>query len=233
MKKEGNIMDKKIVKKIQMGIISLSALAVLTACGDGGTQDDAPAQDEPTTEEPAPSPENEASQNGATGEDTADEVQDEGQDQSQDAGTSDTASGIYNREFQVSLDDATQMFYDMFGEDATIDQIEFDEDDGVYEYNIDGWDQENEYELDINADTGDIIEENTESDSDQDDTLELEGIISPQEAMDIAVEEAGSEIVEDWTLEVDNGVTVYEVNFENADDDDIVIDAASGDIIPD
>ena len=213
MKKEGNIMDKKIVKKIQMGIISLSALAVLTACGDGGTQDDAPAQDEPTTEEPAPSPEDEASQDGATGEDTA--------------------SGIYNREFQVSLDDATQMFYDMFGEDATIDQIEFDEDDGVYEYNIDGWDQENEYELDINADTGDIIEENTERDSDQDDTLELEGIISPQEAMDIAVEEAGSEIVEDWTLEVDDGVTVYEVNFENADDDDIVIDAASGDIIPD
>ena len=213
MKKEGNIMDKKIVKKIQMGIISLSALAVLTACGDGRTQDDAPAQDEPTTEEPAPSPEDEASQDGATGEDTA--------------------SGIYNREFQVSLDDATQMFYDMFGEDATIDQIEFDEDDGVYEYNIDGWDQENEYELDINADTGDIIEENTESDSDQDDTLELEGIISPQEAMDIAVEEAGSEIVEDWTLEVDDGVTVYEVNFENADDDDIVIDAASGDIIPD
>lgn len=219
-------MDKTIVKRIQMGFISLSALTVLAACGNGGTQEEPPAQEDPTTEEPAPAPEDEASQDGAADDDTA------GQDDTA-PDTADTSSGIYNVEFQVSLDDAIQTFYDTFGDDVTIDQIDFDEENGIYEYDIDGWDQENEYSLEINADTGEILEESSESDDDQDDTLDLENIITPQEAMDIAVEEAGSDIVEQWTIEEDDGLTVYEVELENADDDDIKIDASTGDIIPD
>lgn len=224
-------MDKTIVKKIQMGFISLSALTVLAACGNGGTQEEPPAQEDPATEEPAPAPEEETGQDNTGGQDNTSDQEATGGNQDQPAPN--TSNGIYNVEFQVTLDDAIQTFYDTFNEDVTIDQIDFDDDNGVFEYDIDGWDQGNEYSLEINADTGDVQEQESESDDDQDDTLDLENIITPQEAMDIAVQEAGSEIVEEWTLEVEDGLTIYEVNLENADNDDIVIDATTGDIIPD
>jgi uncharacterized membrane protein YkoI len=228
-------MDKTVIKKMQMGFISLSALAVLAACGNGGTQEAPPAQEDSATEEPAPAPEEETTQDETGGEDTA--GQDEAasdQEQGQDAGsteTADTSNGIYNVEFQVTLDDAIQTFYDTYGEEVTIDQIDFDDDNGSYEYDIDGWDQENEYSLEINADTGEVTEQSSETDDDQDDALELENIITPQEAMDAAVQEAGSEMIDEWTLEEDDGMTVYEIDFNDVED--VTIDAATGDIIPD
>lgn len=230
--KEVISMDKTMIKKIQIGFISLSALTVLAACGNGGTGEEPPAQEDPATEEPAPAPEEETGQDDTSGpDDTSGQSDTSG---NQDQAATDTSNGINNVEFPVTMDDAVQTFHDEFGEDVTIDQIDFDEDDGNYEYNVQGWNQENEYDLDINADTGEIQERDTESDNDdddQEDTLELENILTPQEAMDIAVQEAGSEIVEEWSLDTDNGLTVYEVNLENADDDDITIDAATGDVV--
>lgn len=230
--KEVISMDKTMIKKIQIGFISLSALTVLAACGNGGTGEEPPAQEDPATEEPAPAPEEETGQDDTSGQDDTGSQSDTSGNQDQAA--TDTSNGINNVEFPVTMDDAVQTFHDEFGEDVTIDQIDFDEDDGNYEYNVQGWNQENEYDLDINADTGEIQERDTESDNDdddQEDTLELENILTPQEAMDIAVQEAGSEIVEEWSLDTDNGLTVYEVNLENADDDDITIDAATGDVV--
>lgn len=224
-------MDKQIIKKIQMGFISLSAVAVLAACGND-TQEEMPATEDPVEDTQTPEEDTTQDQDENTDNQDQDTTQDETTetpDQNQNQGSVDTSNGLYNVEFPVSLDQAIQIFHDTFGEDVTIDQIDFDSNDGEYEYDISGWDQENEYDIDINATTGDIRDQETERDDDQDDTLDLDNIITPQEAMEIAVQDSGSDYVDEWSLEEEDGLTVYEIEIENGDD--ITLDATNGDIL--
>ena len=220
-------MSKEIIKKIQLGFISLSAVALLAACGDGMNQEtpttDDPVEDTQTpdegTNEEAPQ-EEETDQQETNLEETTDQTDQEAVD---------TSNGILNVEFPVSLDQALQTFYDTFGEDINIDEIEFEKDRGVYEYDISGWGDGNEYDLEINAETGEITEQSTERDDDQDYIIEFDNLISPQEAMQIAADDSGSDHITEWSLEEEQGVTAYEIDIENGDD--ITVDATTGDVI--
>jgi uncharacterized membrane protein YkoI len=116
----------------------------------------------------------------------------------------------------------------MLATGLNIDEIEFEREDGRYVYDFEGWDGEFEYEMEIDAQTGEILSQETEADTDHDDILDLDGIISPQEAMAIALEAAGSGYVEEWDLELENGFTVYEVDIEGGEDQDV--DAHTGEI---
>jgi len=221
-------MESTVIKKIQLGLLSVSAIALLAACG-GGTEEEMPPMDNQTEETQSPE---EESQEGTQDGDIQDEITDEATDGSGSEESSvDTSNGILNVEFPVTLDQATQSFYDTFNENVNIDQVEFDEDDGTYEYQISGWDEENEYELDVNAETGDVVEQETDDDDDDEETIAFDNIISPQEAMQAAVDTADTEFVESWDLDVDDGTTVYDVELENADDDDVTIDAETGDVV--
>lgn len=214
-------MKNNIKKKLGMGIVSLSAVALLAACGDTNTTED-PAVEDPAVEEPATDP--------ATDDTTDDATDDTTADTTQTTDAPDTSNGIYGVEFAVSLEEAVQIFHDTFGEGINISDVDFDTDRGNYEYQISGWDEENDYELDIDATTGEVNEEKTDRDSDRDNVIDFNAIISPTEAMDIAVEESGSDFVEDWSLEEDDGFTIYEVNIENGND--VTIDAETGDVLP-
>lgn len=183
-----------MIKRIKFGIVSLSALALLAACGD-------------TTTEPT---------------DTKGNV----------ANPVETTEGIATQWVQIPLEDALQIFFDTFGEDINVDQIELDEENGALVYSISGWDDQNEYELDINAETGDVTEQESERDNDSDDTIiNLDNLISPPEAMEIAIDETGNEVVESWTIEVDSGLTVYEVDMGGPNDDDITLNAETGEVV--
>lgn len=186
---------------MQLGLVSLSAIALLAACGNDTLEET------PTTEDPVENTETPA----------------------EDNSTPDTTQGIYGVEFQVTLDQAIETFRETFGEDVNIDEIELDSDFDTYAYRMSGWDTENEYELKIDADTGDVLDEQSEPNDDTEDALNLEGIITPAEAMEIAVTESGSDVVKEWTLEEDDGMTVYEVDIENSDD--ITLDAATGNVV--
>ena len=194
-------MKNPIIKKMQLGLVSLSAIALLAACGKDTLEET------PTTEDPVENTETPA----------------------EDNSTPDTTQGIYGVEFQVTLDQAIETFRETFGEDVNIDEIELDSDFDTYAYRMSGWDTENEYELKIDADTGDVLDEQSEPNDDTEDALNLEGIITPAEAMEIAVTESGSDVVKEWTLEEDDGMTVYEVDIENSDD--ITLDAATGNVV--
>jgi len=225
-----------VIKKIQLGLLSFSAVAILAACGGGNDEEMPPMDDQ--TEETQPQ---EDSQEGTQDGEIQDEITDEAADDSgsEDGTTSDqneeavdTSNGILNAEFPVALNQATQLFSDTFGANVNIDQVEFDEDDGVYEYQISGWDDQNEYDLDVDAESGDIVEEETDDDDDEEDTLTFDNIITPQEAMQAAVNAGNTDYVESWTLEVEDGTMVYDVDLENDDDDDdITVDAETGDVI--
>lgn len=226
-------MNTTAFKKFKLGLISLSAFTILTACGDNTEQmpdtETPPDTTEETTEDPADTGNGTDDQTGdeSTSDDTG---TDTGTDTGSDTGTGTASTGILSMSFQVSLDDAVQTFRDTFGENVNIDQIEFDDDDGQYYYEIQGWEGQNEFELEINAETGDIREESTETDDDpEEDILEIENYITPEEAMNAAVESSTTDVVESWSLEIENGRPVYDIDLEGANDVDI--DAETGDVI--
>lgn len=212
-------MSQSLIKKLQLGIVSLSALALMAACGDSNTTQEPADTNEPAVEEPNQS------------EETDDKNETE-KPAADDAGTLDTSKGLSNVEFPVSVEQALQKFYDTFGENINIDQIELETDRNIFKYSISGWDEQNEYELDVDAETGEVVKQEKEQDNDRDDEiLNMDNIITPQEAMDIAIKDTGSENIESWKLEVDDGITVYEIDFEDSAYDDITINAETGAIV--
>lgn len=227
-------------KSIKYGVLSLSAVLLLAACDDNDTLDTTPADDDtemtddavedPTVEEGMEDAEDDTSDEGA--DDAVDDPNvEEGMDDAADDTSGDTGDsrGLEGMTFAVSLDDAIDMFYETFGSDANIEEIQFDRDNGRFVYEMDGWDGEYEYELDIDAETGDVVKQEQDDDDDSDDALDLDGIITPQEAMDVALEASGSGYVEEWTLEVEDGRTLYEVDVQEGDDQEI--DALTGDVL--
>lgn len=192
---------------MKLGIVSMSAGLILAAC-DTDDSDTTPMQEE-TTENTEPLEETPADD--STGDNGEGEVGEE---------TPQTDSpGIENMEFSITLDNALEIFYETFGsEEINIDQIDFDDDNGRYLYEISGWDGEFEYELDIDAETGEVVQQEQEQDTETNDILDLAGLITPSEAMEIALEASGAGYVEEWQLELENGQTFFDVDIENGTD---------------
>lgn len=210
----------------KVGLFALSSVALLGACDAQGSgnidlsQIDVSEIDADQIEE--------VIQNVTNGNDDAPTVNVESANQAQGEDTAQqTEEGIEKMTFEVSVHDAVEIFSAEFGNPA-IDEIEFDREDGRYVYDLEGWDGEFEYEMKIDAQTGEILSQETEAETDQGDRLELEGIIPPKEAMAIALEVSGGRYVEEWELEVEDGFTVYDIDVEGGEDVDV--DAHTGDI---
>lgn len=210
-------MNKTIIQKIKLGVLSLSAVALLAACAnDDAELTDNPVVEDPVTEEPT---DNTNETDEAT----------EPEEPTNVMGSQDTSNGIYDVEFPVTLEQATELFAQTFGEDVNISSIELDEDIRGYEYDLSGWDGEQEYELSLDAHSGEIKKQDIEQDNDRDDIINFDNIITPREAMEIAVNDTGVDFVEGWSLEEDDGIIVYEIDLQGSDD--ITLNAETGDIV--
>lgn len=148
--------------------------------------------------------------------------------------TNSDAEGLETQTFDIALSGAVDIFNETFP-GASISDVDFEIENEGPKYSIDGFDGQNEYELDIHADTGEILKQETDSDTDTDDqAIDFDLIISPQEAMEIALEDAGSAKVRDWDLSIDDGRTIYEIDLDDEDPnlfDDVDIDAVTGEIV--
>lgn len=206
------------LRNLKYGASALVLATVLTACGGENAQqakDD--AKDAANNTEAAITEEvNE----------TEDKVEEK---------VDDLKSGIEDKEFSVSLDDAVAKFKETFTEEGIeISGVEFEEDDGKYAYDIQGFKENKEYELKIDAESGDILAQEEEVDDDNDDSdddiaIDFINIISPQEAMTKALEN-NKGYVKSYELDHnDDGKLVYEIDIE--DGDDVELDAQTGDII--
>lgn len=203
---------KKIVT-----LASLLSIGVLASCS---------ADDSVT---PVPAPESDsASESGGT-ENTSESSEETTTTNDDTAGS---GPGIENMTFEISVYDAIDTYNETFP-DTMIESIYFDEDDGRFEYEFDGFDSNNEYELTIDATTGDILDQEQDDDDDNDDDpLDLDGIIPPEEAFEVALNESGDGYVDDWELDVKSGVTVYEIDLEGVSgDDDFIVDAHTGEFL--
>lgn len=227
--------------KLRMGTLALSAGLLLAGCnGEDEPTETSPIEEEttetddtqPIEEQPDEETDEEATEDTDDMDDT--EITDD-TDITDDTNINDDINqmetpGIQGIELPVTLNSAIDIFYETFGsEEISIESIQFEEDDGRYVYSFDGWDGEYEYELEVDAETSETIEEDQEEDTDTEDELNLENIINPIEAMDAAIEASGSGYVEEWELEVEDGQTIYDVDIEDGDDQQI--DAVSGEAL--
>jgi len=202
------------MNNIKRILLFSSTLLLLAACGTEETQQQpAPGEMEEPTEQAEDTGQTDETQETTDSTDTGGE----------------TSQGIENRAFEYSLDDAVQIFFDTFPEADGIDQVEFDVDDGRFEYEIDGFNADTEFELTVDAESGEILEEKSEADDDDETAINFDNIISPQEAMQIALDDAEAGYVKEWDLEVDDGRTEYDIDIEDAEDRDI--DAETGEVV--
>ncbi|OSH31960.1 putative lipoprotein [Enterococcus faecalis] len=139
----------------------------------------------------------------------------------------------------VSLEKVTTAFEKKYPE-AKITSLQLDTDFGRYFYEIEGVDQQKEYQVEVNAETGEFTKEKVETlDADeqngvkmQEEALDLTNIISREQATTLAEKEAKVGQATDWKLEKELGITYWEVKVKEGQQKiEIKIDAHSGKIL--
>jgi len=229
-------------KPLKMMIFSLTSVTLLAACGNNNdTQDSTQQQEEQeiqqeqNQETPNDQESNDESNNQSSGQNQGETETSEntsnnssGSDQTSNDNSS---QGIQEYEFSTSLENARQIYREeVGGQNVSIEEIELDDDDGDYIYEIQGYSGNTEYDVDIDAESGEILEtDSDEEDNNDEEVLNLENIITPQEAMQSALEQSGSGYVNAWTLDVDDGNQAYDVEIEDGSDQ--YVDSETGEIL--
>ena len=113
--------------------------------------------------------------------------------------------------------------------------IEFDLDDGVMVYDVEFYSDNVEYDYEINAVTGTILEYNKGFESEYGDNTVNSGgnsYISKEKAKQIAIDHAGvNPTYVEVEFDYENGIAVYEIEFKYQNYEyDYEIDAITGEI---
>ena len=203
-----------MLAKVKLGLISGSALALLAACGT----------ETPNEEAPTSTPESEASssmESSAT---------------SNSADSSSTSSTNFEgKNFSVTYEQAVADFQEAYP-DAAISSVDFDKDFGEYTFEINGFDDTQEIEWEVNAETGEETKNNTEKkDSDFDDQeLMTDDVMPIDELIASSEEEAPNATMVSWNLEVDEDTKtpVFTGEFEEGNNEvDVLLNAETGEFL--
>lgn len=168
-------------------------------------------QSNQSTPESTPAP---ATTSTSTGQQTTSST--EASNQTMNSGTNAT------KEIKVSAQKAIELFQKEYP-NAAITSLELDSSWGSFFYKIDGVDDQNEYEMKINAANEEIQKQNPERlDQDeqngqkkQEDALDTSKLLSIEEAAKIAEKQVGGGTATDWDLSKELGTTYWEVKVKN------------------
>lgn len=124
----------------------------------------------------------------------------------------------------LSAEDAVKIFTDKYA-NVKIDEISFEKDNGVYAYEINGFDDANEYELEVNASDGSIIKEKSEKDRNLDDkAIDLALLESVDELIESVKTDAGEGFyLDSYSIDVEDSSSITKIDIEvkNANGKDI------------
>ncbi|MFD1608408.1 PepSY domain-containing protein [Oceanobacillus luteolus] len=117
-------------------------------------------------------------------------------------------------------------------QDGHIDDIELENEDGFVYYEVEIENGEAEYDIYIEAYTGEIFRvEADDNDNDSKEKETMKNIISADEAKKIAMDQVGGKVVE-LELDEDDNRYEYEIELEtNRGEVEMVIDALTGEIL--
>lgn len=122
----------------------------------------------------------------------------------------------------LSADDAVKIFNDKYA-NVNIDEISFELDNGVYAYEINGFDDTSEYEMEINAADGSIIKDKVEKDNTSDKkAIDLGLIKNIDELVATSIKDAGDGYhLDSFSIEHEAGITKLDIEVEDANGKDI------------
>lgn len=100
--------------------------------------------------------------------------------------------------------------------DGTLHAIEldYDSDDGKWEYDVKIMDGTTDHKVVIDADTGDVIRDESEDSDDKEEAIDLESPMTYDEAFDLA-KDKGKGSLSGWKLEYDDGQREYQFDFDD------------------
>ncbi|GCF94619.1 lipoprotein [Enterococcus florum] len=149
---------------------------------------------------------------------------------------SDTESTKTNVEgIAVSASDALKAY-----PDTSVTSLELEPSLGTYYYEVKGMDDDTEYDVKINAETGDLKKEREEALDDdekngverQEEELSIDGILSIEEAANAAVKAVGKGEAKEWSLEKEMSTTYWEVKvLDGRSETSVKLDAKTGDVL--
>lgn len=211
-------------KIIQLGISIIAISGFLAACQNQG--------------ESSSVGEEVVSTQAISAEDTAEKSTDSASsdatdDQSNSESTKNDSSTLIG--LSTTFDDAVVLYFETFP-NTFITSIDIEKENEGFTFDFDGEDDLNEYELDVNS-QGQVIEQESDEDdyNDEDNYINIENLLPLDEITAIAEGEVGSGSATDWDLDRDDGVTHWDVDISdgNNDDDDTeaLVNAETGEVI--
>lgn len=172
-------------------ILGLSVL-LFTACGN-----DTVAKETPTTETSTPVEETATEEVQATDEKPTNEEH--------------KFLGLESEDV-LSIDEVVNLFNSTFS-GANIEQIELEYERDLAQYDVQGFSDTMEYELKLDATTGEILYQEEEQDNDREEILITENILTIEDIVDKAQANQPGISIESITLDMENGQPEYEVEF--------------------
>ena len=147
----------------------------------------------------------------------------------------DTNAIVSYEEIKVKPQEAYNIFVKKYP-DAKVNELELDFEDGTYVYQVEGYQDTTEYELNINPVNGKILKEKQEQKVKdlRDGEITLENIDKIQELIDQTLKDAGIDFkIEEWSLksEKDQAIFNIEVINENKKDLEYKYDVSTGKLI--
>lgn len=219
------------ISKSKWGVLTVASSLLLMACGNTDTGTD----DSMISTESSVSSMMSSEEMSSVSSMDSESISSEASSESIGSESQPTTKGIENTTFDMSIQDAVDMFHDAFP-NAKVTSVAIDNDRDSYVYEVEGYHESNSVEIKIDAYSGEIVKQKDSEDREdnaEDDILDLEAIVSPQEAMKAALDEVGSGYAKEWEIDSKNGQVYYEIDIEDAEqsNDDVHIDAKTGDFI--
>lgn len=204
-----------MLTKLKLGLVSGSALILLAAC----------STETPNEEAPASTSESEATSS----------MESTSMAESESSSSVASSENFEGKSFSVNYEQAVADFQKAYP-DAAISSIDFDKDFGEYTFEINGFDDTQEIEWEVNAETGEETKNNTEKkDSDFDDQeLMTDDVMAIDELIAKAEEEAPNATMVSWNIEADDDtkIPLFTGEFEEGNDEiDVHLNAETGEFL--
>ena len=140
-----------------------------------------------------------------------------------DSSNTGTTTNVGYKDIKLTPEEA----YDIYAKkypNTKIYKLALDLQGGSYEYEVEGYDDTNKYELKIEPVDGKILKEEQEKrdSNDKKGEITLENVNKIQELIDKALKDAGNSYkVDQWELKSENDQSVFEIEVVDSNDNDI------------
>lgn len=208
------------MKKIQKGslILALGLVLTLTACGE----------------------QNKGNQNEMNN-NTVENAEVNNKDNPQETAPDTNPEGVVAKEayvdeagYPVTVNQAVDAFKKQWPE-GKLKEVSFEKEGDRYVYELDGESDSKEYSLKLDATSGEILGQKEENDQDMvGEELSLAGLKTEKEAFEAGKKAINEEVkgIESWSLEMENGKAIYQVEFDlGGQDREVTLDAKTLEVL--